>query len=573
MGARSAHDGDACSVSACSNGIVVRLGDRQLGAERLISFYGRMKSRYPEPGTVLGGKYRIERLLGEGGMGAVARAQHLLTRAPCALKFMNPEYMNLPGAVERFLKEGQAAARIRSDHVVQIYDVDKLPDGAPYIAMECLDGADLDSIIEHQGSGGLPVARAVHFTIQILRALQAAHGVGIVHRDVKPGNCFVVAKDGEVDFVKLLDFGISKVSQPGQASLTQTNSALGTPLYMSPEQASAPKEVDTRSDLYSAGVILFELLTGATPFAAESGELTELLFKIFTAEVPSPRVRNPNVPEALAAVVLHALARKPDSRYQSALEFVDALAPFADARSALSVARVRAYVPPDLIEDTWAVAPMTAFSGLQGRTTEPPEDLLEATRADGALPGGTLALVRAPVPSNLGLEATADAGTSEPRLRTRQQGRNAPETATASPQSLVETASVVGQSMAAPERSTRSPWILVAGAAAAVAVLSVALAIRTTNGSRQDVAHVDAQSAVQSTSEARSIAHEPRDAGVEEFRMPTSATTAAFLVASNAPSVRMGPERKLTLPSTPTSLPRPRTTSSTQAALRTGIDP
>ncbi len=301
-------------------------------------------STYPQPGDVLEGKYRVERLLGEGGMGAVAKATHLLRRAPVALKFMSGAVLSLQGAVERFVNEGVAASQIDSDHVVKVFDVGRLPSGAPYLVMEYLEGWDLGQLLEREGPT-LAVARAVHFTVQILRALHTAHAAGIIHRDMKPSNCFVIEKDGEPDFVKLVDFGISKVrttdDAPG-AHLTRTNSALGTPLYMSPEQARSPRDVDHRTDLYSVGAILYEMLSGRTPYTADSGEFTEILFKIFTTE-PEPLTRvRPDVPEALAAVVHRALQRDLGARYASAVEMSEALVPFADERSATVLARLRA---------------------------------------------------------------------------------------------------------------------------------------------------------------------------------------------------------------------------------------
>jgi hypothetical protein len=303
-----------------------------------------MISPYPQPGEVLDGKYRVEHLLGEGGMGAVARATHILRRAPVALKFMSGAVLSLPGAVERFVNEGVAASQIDSDHVVKVFDVGRLPSGAPYLVMELLEGCDLGQLLEREGPR-LPVARAVHFTIQALRALQTAHVAGIVHRDMKPSNCFVIDKDGEPDFVKLVDFGISKVraAEDGQgAHLTRTNSALGTPLYMSPEQARSPRDVDHRTDLYSVGAILYEMLSGRTPYTADTGEFTEILFKIFTTEPEPLSNLRPDLPEGLAAQVHRALQRERDDRFASANDMAEALAPYADERSQQVLARLRA---------------------------------------------------------------------------------------------------------------------------------------------------------------------------------------------------------------------------------------
>jgi serine/threonine-protein kinase len=299
---------------------------------------------YPQAGEVIDGKYQIEKMLGEGGMGAVAKAIHLLRRAPVALKFMSPHFVAFPGAVDRFLNEGVAASQIVSDHVVQVYDLGKLPSGAPYMVMEYLEGKDLAELLQQEGRPGLPVDRAIHFVLQILRGLQNAHSAGIVHRDLKPSNAFIVTKDGERDFVKLLDFGISKVQQPGGGSLTQTGSALGTPLYMSPEQARSPKDVDARSDIYSVAVMLYELLTGRTPFFSESGEFTEILFKLFTADPPNIKEYRPDLPDGLAEAVHHAMARDRDQRTPSALALAEALAPYAGPQSDAVLQRIRSHV-------------------------------------------------------------------------------------------------------------------------------------------------------------------------------------------------------------------------------------
>lgn len=323
-------------------------------------------SPYPMPGEVIDGKYKVEKTLGQGGMGAVVKAVHLVLRAPVALKFMNPQYIDLPGAVDRFLNEGVASKAIASDHVLHVDDVGKLPSGAPYLVMACLDGRDLSQLLEKEGKPGLPPIRAVGFVIQVLRALQAAHATSIIHRDMKPSNCFVIEKEGDADFVKILDFGISKIQQPGSQALTQTHSALGTPLYMSPEQARSPKDVDGRSDLYSVAVILYELISGRTPFTAESGQLTELLFKLFTADPDPLPDLIPDLPEGLWDVVKKGLAREPIERFSSALLFAEALEPFADTKGKALIARMGRFVAPeDAGKHSRAIPPSAvAFSEL-----------------------------------------------------------------------------------------------------------------------------------------------------------------------------------------------------------------
>ncbi len=290
-------------------------------------------SLYPAAGVVIDGKYRCERMIGVGGMGAVALATHLLRRAPVALKFMHPGVSVREGFVERFINEAVAASRIDSEHVVKVFDVGQLEEGTPYLVMEYLEGTDLAGVLERDGQPGLrSIPRCLHFAVQILRGLQVAHDASIVHRDMKPSNCFVIEKDGDPDFVKLLDFGISKLQQPDDVKLTQTNSLLGTPLYMSPEQARSAKLADHRTDLYAVGVILYELLTGRPPFDSDT-TFTELLIKIATEE-PTPLVDlRPDVPPALAAVVRRAFARDPKQRYGSAFELSEALAPWCDERS------------------------------------------------------------------------------------------------------------------------------------------------------------------------------------------------------------------------------------------------
>jgi len=304
---------------------------------------------YPVPGELVDDKYEVRRVVGTGAMGAVLEATHVLRKARVALKFMSPRVMDVPGVVERFFNEGVAASRIDSDHVVSVLDVSKLPSGQPYLVMEFLDGVDLQELLAREGAPGLAeIPRAVHFVLQILKGLQAAHQVGIVHRDLKPANCFVIAKDGEPDFIKLVDFGISRVEEQEQPSLrlTQVGTTLGTPLYVSPEQARDPSNVDARSDLYSVAVILYELLSGQAPFETQSNMLSELFMLLATATPEPLTALRGDVPRALSDVVARGLTKTPGERYQSASEMAAALAPFTDARSERVLRQLSTRLPP-----------------------------------------------------------------------------------------------------------------------------------------------------------------------------------------------------------------------------------
>ncbi|MFO0659862.1 MAG: serine/threonine-protein kinase [Polyangiaceae bacterium] len=346
-------------------------------------------SRYPAAGEVIDGKYRIERMLGEGGMGAVAAATHLLLRAPVALKFISPDVIRLPGVVDRFMNEGAVAMKIDSENVVRILDIGRLSNGLPFLVMEYMDGCDLGDLLEREAAEtGFAIPRAIHFVLQILRALQAAHAAGVVHRDLKPSNCFVIARDDEPEFVKLLDFGISKNVGDGNTNqkLTQTNTGLGTPLYMSPEQARNARDANARSDLYSVAAILYELLTGRTPYDADSPN--DLLFKLFTSEPDPIQSVRADVPDELAKVIHRGLSKNPDDRPANALEFADLLVPFADDRSTALVARMRATT----------TARLSALPG-EGRPTVAPAskkgvafDSMAATALAPALDGTQLAI-------------------------------------------------------------------------------------------------------------------------------------------------------------------------------------
>lgn len=277
-------------------------------------------------GCVLAGKYRVDRLLGEGGMGVVVAAMHMQLDQMVALKFMRRDAWTNPEIVSRFEREARSAVRLKSEHVARIIDVGRLDSGSPYIVMEYLEGQDLSSLIQQQRS--LPVAVAADFVIQACDAISEAHSLGIVHRDLKPGNLFLAHTSHGQQAIKVLDFGISKTQAGGDASMTRTQAVMGSPGYMSPEQMRSTKAVDGRSDVWSLGVILYELISGRPPFDADT--FTALCVKVSMDPHPPLPAFPSAIPAGFEAVVNRALEKDPARRFQSAVELAQALAPFAN---------------------------------------------------------------------------------------------------------------------------------------------------------------------------------------------------------------------------------------------------
>ena len=299
---------------------------------------GREADAGVKVGSVIADKYRVEQELGRGGFGVVMRARHLAIDQMVAIKVLTAAGTDDPREwhedAARFKREGQATAALRSEHVVRILDVDVLPNGSPYMVMEYLEGETLHVTIHTRGP--LSVGETADHMVQVLAALAEAHAAGIVHRDLKPANVFITQGAGGTMVAKVLDFGVSKIAAhsgigAGAAPITRTGAVIGTVAYMAPEQMLDAKRVDARADVWSVGIMLFELLTKKTPFGTMDDP--NIVTTMLTKPPMSLAALRPDVPPALEKIVLRCLEKAPQKRYSTAAALASALEPFTTPRA------------------------------------------------------------------------------------------------------------------------------------------------------------------------------------------------------------------------------------------------
>jgi eukaryotic-like serine/threonine-protein kinase len=302
----------------------------------------------PAVGSTVLGKYRVERVIGQGGMGVVLAARNIQLDELVAFKFLSAKVATDGPTVDRFLREARASLKIKNEHVVRVLDAS--PGDAtspPYILMEYLEGIDLAALLQQRGP--LPIADAVDYVLQACEAISEAHVIGIVHRDLKPANLLLTQRGDGMPLVKVLDFGISKalMDETSNPNLTDTQAVFGSPTYMSPEQVRSSKRVDHRTDVWAMAVVLYELLTGRTPFICDN--VSGLLAAIIADSAPHPGQFRPDLPPELAQVLMAALQKDREQRTQTMPEFAARLRPFASAfgqHSCDAIARI-ALRPPN----------------------------------------------------------------------------------------------------------------------------------------------------------------------------------------------------------------------------------
>jgi len=295
--------------------------------------------RFVRLGSVLAGKYRIERVLGVGGMGVVVAAQHLQLGETVAIKFLLPRVLGSRKGAQRFLREARASSRLKSPSVTRVFDTDVRDDGAAFIVMEYLDGESFSTRLRREPR--LSSAATVDIVLEACTALAEAHARGIVHRDLKPANLFIARSAGNLKLIKVLDFGISKLLEPGsETDHTTGDSVMGSPPYMSPEQLLQPTSVDHRTDIWSLGVVLYEALTGKRPFVGAS--FAETCARILQTDPPGIAELEPSLPIALDAIVRRCLRKNAALRFPSVLSFAQALVPFGSERATSSLHAIEA---------------------------------------------------------------------------------------------------------------------------------------------------------------------------------------------------------------------------------------
>ena len=508
-----------------------------------------------QPGDVIDNKYRVVRLIGEGGMGAVYEGENTRISRRVAIKVLRTEAANRPELAERFEREARAAARIGSKYVCDVLDLGDLPNGDSYLVMELLEGEDLASRLKSLGR--MPDAEALTVAYQLTDGLATMHEAGIIHRDLKPANVFLSKGSHGRDTVKILDFGVSKFAAQQNESLhmTATGAVMGTPLYMSPEQARGAKDIDARSDLYAVGVVLYKAVTGKLPFRGDN--FNEILFKIALDTPPSVMELAPDVDPAFAAIIERAMEKDPAARFQTARELNEALYALGTERgvvleSSVSIpppgsltpgrgvspasglprlpppSRVPGFAPEriertmnlpmPLVDNESAAVPLTALSGAaQGarRSSMPPAAQMQEIVADGFTATAWAGNERASSPptphSNVSVNAPAEHATPHP--------------STASPRARL-TATLSEDNRRAAAKTRKIAFGVVGFLGIAVASFVVATRINASASSDATPAALDTASAqaapavIPSAAPAQATAAATTSAGVDVAALP-----------------------------------------------------
>ncbi|WP_437852668.1 cytochrome c peroxidase [Sorangium sp. So ce363] len=404
----------------------------------------------PAPGEILAERYRVERVLGRGGMGVVLAAEHVALRQPVALKLLLPGCMRTADAVERFLREARAAASLQDRHVVRVLDAGLLDAGTPYLVMERLTGLDLREVLGARDH--LPVAEAVDLVLQACEAIAEAHAHGIVHRDLKPANLFLARDEHGSALIKVLDFGLSKSTvDDGTGSLTTSNVIAGSMPYMAPEQALSLKWADERADIWALGVILYELITGHRPF--EVGWTPESLLAGVEAPPAAIRAWGVDVPAALESAILRCLEKDRRLRPQTIVELAQAIEPFGTPAASASVEHIRSYrAPGDACERPDRCDPSLAAT-----------EQLSPARRDSSSTGE-----RSPRGASSAQRPSADA-------QPRSHRSVSPLVTSTLPEGAADLQHNAAASSAAPARPRRGFTVILGGAVAAAALLAFGL--------------------------------------------------------------------------------------------------
>jgi eukaryotic-like serine/threonine-protein kinase len=472
-------------------------------------------------GTLLAGKLRVVRRLGAGGMGAVYEIEHEITKHRRALKVLHRDVVERPGAVERFLREASAAGRIGDPHVVETFDAGTLEGGEPYVVLELLSGETLGERIEREGR--LQLEATLDIMAQACEGVEAAHAAGIVHRDLKPDNLFLVPQRAAPPFVKLLDFGISKFTaeSAGAAKLTGEGMALGTPLYMSPEQVRGEGDVDGRADVYALGVILYECVSGEAPFEAAS--LPHLMVLIHEGRVTPLAERRPDLPTALYKLVARAMATEREQRLPSARALRDALRAIeADLLSLAETAPGGGGAP--------APGPSTKRSPAAPDLSPPRSPDLHET----AIPASTV-----PPPARISSSVPPRPSSAPP-----------PQPSPGTPSLSVPPAAAVP----APAGARRRSALVVAGAAALAVAASVAVSRLPRSPAASASAASPAPASPQASSEPRALAVEPVASAPQPHVEPAPPPVATV---SSSPTASSRPEHPLPAKPLPTRTSAP----------------